>query len=218
MAKQPDRRKRVLIDELQYRMLRVHLAYFFVILLVFLVSLFGPLVVQLLNADGSFFARERVAQQFLLLDETIWLPLILTFSCLGLHSILVSHRIAGPLHQLRQLLGGIGDGDLVTRAVLRKRDYLQKEEAAMNNMNDKLASKISHIEEQAAELQMRLGSLRTAITTGASAEALDQLGALYEHAESLNSTVRQFKIRPDVTPMGPVAVSTGLTAVSTSTH
>ena len=218
MAKQPDRRKRVLIDELQYRMLRVNLAYFFVILLVFLVSLFGPVVVQLLNADGSFFARERVAQQFLLLDETIWLPLILTFSCLGLHSILVSHRIAGPLHQLRQLLGGIGDGDLVTRAMLRKRDYLQKEEAAMNNMIDKLASKISHIEEQAAELQMRLGSLRTAITTGASAEALDQLGALYEHAESLNSTVRQFKIRPDVTPMGPVAVSTGLTAVSTSTH
>ncbi len=218
MAKQPDRRKRVLIDELQYRMLRVNLAYFFVILLVFLVSLFGPVVVQLLNADGSFFARERVAQQFLLLDETIWLPLILTFSCLGLHSILVSHRIAGPLHQLRQLLGGIGDGDLVTRAMLRKRDYLQKEEAAMNNMIDKLASKISHIEEQAAELQMRLGSLRTAITTGSSAEALDQLGALYEHAESLNSTVRQFKIRPDVTPMGPVAVSTGLTAVSTSTH
>ncbi|MCH7747961.1 MAG: methyl-accepting chemotaxis protein [Acidobacteria bacterium] len=218
MAKQPDRRKRVLIDELQYRMLRVNLAYFFVILLVFLVSLFGPLVVQLLNADGSFFARERVAQQFLLLDDTIWLPLILTFSCLGLHSILVSHRIAGPLHQLRQLLGGIGDGDLVTRAVLRKRDYLQKEEAAMNNMIDKLASKINRIEEQAADLQMRLGSLRTAITTGASAEALDQLGALYEHAESLNSTVRQFKIRPDVTSMGPVAVSTGLTAVSTSTH
>ena len=126
MAKQPDRRKRVLIDELQYRMLRVNLAYFFVILLVFLVSLFGPLVVQLLNADGSFFARERVAHQFLLLDDTIWLPLILTFSCLGLHSILVSHRIAGPLHQLRQLLGGIGrPGDIAGGFV-----YLASDEAA----------------------------------------------------------------------------------------
>ena len=214
MAKQPNRRKRVLIDELQYQMLRVNIAYFFVILLIFLVSLFGPLVMQLLNTDGSFFARERVAQQFLLLDETIWLPLVLTFVCLGLHSILESHRIVGPLYKLRQVLDAIGDGDLVGRAVLRKNDYLRKEESAINNMIDKLNSKISDAEEQAAELEMSLGSLRTAVTTGSSVEVLDQLGTLDETAESLNSALRQFKIRRDMTTVGPVVVSTSALCVS----
>ena len=216
MAKQPNRRKQVVIDELQYQILRVNIAYFFVILLIFLAALFGPLVIQLLNTDGSFFARERVAQQFLLLDETIWLPLALTFFCLGLHSILMSHRIAGPLHQLRRLLGAIGDGDLVGRVVLRKRDYLRKEEAAMNHMVDKLNSRISYVEEQAVELETRLGWLRTAITTGSRGEVIDLLGTLDENAESLNAALRQFKIRPDVPSVTPVEVSTSRYAMSTS--
>lgn len=196
MARPMNRRKRVLIDELQYRMLRVNIAYFFVIFLIFVASLFGPLGMQLLNDEVSFLARERVAQQFLLLDEAIWLPLLLTFFCLGLHSVLVSHRIAGPLVQLRRLLGAIGDGDLAVRAVLREKDYLRKEETALNSMIDKLGTRLSHVEEQAAELETKLGWLRTAIATGSRGAVLDQLKTLDEHAESLNSMLRQFKFRP----------------------
>ena len=208
MAKQGNQRKRVLIDDLQYRMLRVNIVYFFVILLVFLVSLFGPLVMKLLDTEGSFFVRERVAQQFLLLDETIWLPLLLTFSCLGLHSILESHRIAGPLVQLRRLLGAVGDGDLAVRAVLREKDYLRKEEATVNNMIEKLSSRIGGVEAQAAKLETRLGRLRTAVVSGSRGEVLDQLGTLDENAASLNSLLRQFKMCTDKTSTGPVQAST----------
>ena len=108
-------------------MLRVNIAYFFVILLIFLVSLFGPLVMQLLNTDGSFFARERVAQQFLLLDETIWLPLVahLCVSRATLHPGVAPDRRAA-LQGCARCWNAIGDGDLVGRAVLRKNDYLRE--------------------------------------------------------------------------------------------
>ncbi len=206
MGKQPNRRKRILIDQLQCQLLVINIAYFFVILLLFVIVLYAPLVMQL-NSEGSTWARENAAQQFLFLDDGVWLPLLLTFSCLTVHSIFMSHRIAGPLYQLRRLLDAVGDGNLAGRATLREKDYLRKEEAAINTMIDKLSRRISSVEEQAGELRTRLGWLRTAITTGSRGEVLSQLETLDENAESLNSALRQFKIRCAVTSAEPVLVS-----------
>ncbi|MDA1092355.1 MAG: hypothetical protein O3A25_03645 [Acidobacteria bacterium] len=71
MDKPPDRRKHLLIDQLQYRLLKVNVVYFVVIVAAFFSSLFGPLVLRLLlmNAPGG--ARERIAEQFLLIDDAI---------------------------------------------------------------------------------------------------------------------------------------------------
>ena len=207
MGKQPNRRKRILIDQLQYQLLVINVAYFVVILLIFAILLYAPLVMQL-NSDGSSLARENAAQQFLFLDNQVWMPMLLTFLCLTVHSIFMSHRIAGPLYQLRRLIGAVGDGNLADRAILRDKDYLRKEELAVNHMIDKLSSRISSVETQASELGTRLAGLRTAITTGSTVDVLSQLGTLDEHAESLNSALRQFKIRHgETTSRGPDRVS-----------
>ncbi|MEO2198698.1 MAG: hypothetical protein ABGY72_21800 [bacterium] len=81
--------------------------YFVVIFAIFMTSLFAPLIAQLLMDDGSLLARQRAAQQFLWIDETVWFPLLLTFLCLITHSVFVSHRIAGPLVRLRRVLGAV---------------------------------------------------------------------------------------------------------------
>ena len=209
MGKQPNRRKRFLIDKLQYQLLVINVAYFLVILLIFVILLYAPLVLQL-NSDRSYLALENAAQEFLFLDERVWLPLLLTFACLTVHSIFMTHRIAGPLYQLRRLIDAVGDGNLTDRAMLREKDYLRKEEAAINNMIDKLSRRISSVEEQAGEMRTSLGSLRTTIATSSTGDVLNQLGTLDEHAESLDAALRQFKIRRDVTSagQGPVSANT----------
>ena len=186
MGKQRNRRKRLLIDKLQYQLLIINVAYFFVILLIFAMLLNAPLVMEL-NSDGPSLARENAAQQFLFLDGEVWLPLLLTFVGLTTHSIFMSHRFAGPLFQLRRLLGAVGDGNLADRAVLRDKDYFRQEVAVINDMIDKLSSRISSVEEQAGDVGTRLGSLRAAIATGSRSEVLSQLGTLDESAASLNS-------------------------------
>jgi methyl-accepting chemotaxis protein len=206
MRKRSNRRKRLLIDKLQYRLLIINVAYFFVILLMFAMLLYAPVVMEL-NSDGPSWARENAAQQFLFLDGEVWLPLLLTFACLTVHSIFMSHRIAGPLYQLRRLLGAVGEGNLADRAVLRDKDYLRKGVAVIHDMIDQLSSRISSVEEQAGVVNTRLGSLRAAITTGSRSEVLSQLGTLDESAASLNSLLGQFKVRHGVTSTGPVQVS-----------
>ena len=211
MRKKRTRRKRILVDTLQYQLLVINGAYFFVILLIFAMVLYAPLVLEL-NSDGPSWARENAARQFLFLDGKVWLPLLLVFLGLTVHSVFMSHRIAGPLYQIRRLLGAVGDGNLADRVKLREKDYLVKEEAAMNAMIDNLSRRISSVEKQASELGTSLESLRTAITTGSRGEVLSQLGTLDEHAESLTSALRQFKIRHGET------ISTGPDRVFTRTH
>ena len=187
-----DRRRRVLIDDLQYRLLKVNVSYFFLILLIFISALFVPLVVQLLGSEASSFAREEAATKFLWLQDEVWLPVLWTFFCLGAHSILVSHRIAGPLYQLRRVLGAVGDGNFAVRAVLRDKDYLRKEEAVVNEMIVKLGTRIAEIDEYAAQIQAQLSGLRTAIDARETGEALETLGSVDEQFDSLSAVLNEF--------------------------
>jgi methyl-accepting chemotaxis protein len=207
MRQQPDRRHRVLIDDLQYRLLVANIGYFFVILVTFLTALFAPLVLQLLDDGGSLGAKERAAQQFLLLDQTVWLPLLLAFFILAAHSVFVSHRIAGPLVQLRRVLREVGAGDLTNRVTLRKKDSLWREANVLNHTIDELAGSVGELEREARDVQSRLRWLRTSIATGRRGEILDQLSALDGHAQALVGAVDRFTLESDVEAGRPVLVS-----------
>ena len=106
------RRRRIVVDGLQYRLLAINLLYFLVILLILAAFLFTPLVLKLRDGTTLLSAAEQqeVASQFLTLHKRIWPALLITFGLLSVHSILVSHRIAGPLYQFRRILKGLRDG------------------------------------------------------------------------------------------------------------
>ena len=198
MAKKPNRRKRLFVDELQIRLLSINIAYFAAILFIFAVALFAPLMLQLQGAsEGPEWQQQLVAEQFLYLSETIWLPLIFTFVALGGHSIIVSHRIAGPLYQLRRLLRGVGEGNFVTRAVLRDKDYLRKEEKVVNDMIEQLGALIEDVDDRAYEMRKTVQQLKHAFESGQTNDVKTCLGTLDENAESLDASLSRFKTRPD---------------------
>ena len=154
MAKIRNRRKRLFIDELQVRLLSINVAYFAAILSIFAVALFAPLVIQLVGStEGPEWEQQLVAAQFLYLSNTIWLPLVLTFVALGAHSVLISHRIAGPLYRLRSLLRSVAEGNFVARAALRDKDYLKTDAKVVNDMIEKLGALIEDVDERAYELR-----------------------------------------------------------------
>lgn len=194
MEKSQDRRKHVLIDQMQYRLLKINVAYFVVIFATFMTSLFAPLVWRLLASDGTSPAGARAAQQFLLIDETVWLPLLLTFLCLITHSVFVSHRIAGPLVRLRRVLGAVGDGDLTVRATLRQKDYLVREQAIINDMITSLGGRIGAAETTAEDIRARVFELRTAVSASATSEVLDLLAGLDERVATLGTELGQFTL------------------------
>lgn len=191
-----DRRRQVFFDELQHRLLLVNIGYFSIVLAIFVAALFGPLVARLLDPASTMLERESVASQFFWLDQSIWVPLFLTFVGLGAHSVLVSHRIAGPLYQLRRVLSAVADGDLTVRATLRKKDYLRKEEAVVNDLVQALNARLSVVDDQTAGIVGCLGRLESSLEAGSTDRVLADLRQVRAHTAALEAVLREFTTQP----------------------
>ncbi len=148
----PFRRTRFLIDEFQTQILSLHLVYFLALILIFLSSVFLPLIFRLGSSALPFDERHAVADQFLSLHAHLWPAVLVLFFLLSAHSVFVSHRIAGPLVRFRQILAAGAAGDLSVRLTLRKKDYLVKEAAMIEEMITALRGKIGRVKERCSDL------------------------------------------------------------------
>ncbi|MGH7274407.1 MAG: hypothetical protein ACREIQ_08125, partial [Nitrospiria bacterium] len=83
------KRRRILIESIQYRLLVINLTYFVTILLIFAGALFLPLILQLQSGSLSVLEQGEVAGQFLALHARVWPAMSVVFVLLALHSVLV---------------------------------------------------------------------------------------------------------------------------------
>jgi methyl-accepting chemotaxis protein len=186
------KRRQFLIDPLQYHLLLVNLTYFFTIVLVFAAAVFAPTMMDM--NSGSWEQRQDAANQFLSLHARIWPAVLVLFALLVAHSVVMSHRIAGPLYRFRRVFSQISEGDLAIRAVIRKRDYLRKEADSINQMIAGLCDKVQSIEAESAELAAIVDAIDEAVTTD-SPEARVLLERLGNQAAELRKSVLRFHMK-----------------------
>jgi methyl-accepting chemotaxis protein len=196
MATRPYKRRHILIESYQYRLLFINLLYFCIILLIFAAALFLPLILKLRSGSASIIEQGELAGQFLALHARVWPAMLIVFVLLALHSILVSHRIAGPLYRFRKVFGVVARGDLSVRANLRKGDYLGKESESLNEMIASLRTKIESIQSHHIEMQTVLTALKQSIERGSIEDMHRQLEELHMQMEELRASIRQFRTHP----------------------
>ena len=73
-------------------------------------------------------------------------------------TVLISHRIAGPLYRLSRLMEQMGRGDFNIDTRLRKKDELVPFAQAMAEMAGNLKSRIGAVKQAALEVEKSLGS------------------------------------------------------------
>jgi len=214
MATRPYKRRRILIESYQYRLLFINLLYFCIILLIFAAALFLPLILKLRTGSASVIEQGELAGQFLALHARVWPAMLVVFVLLALHSTFVSHRIAGPLYRFRKVFGAVARGDLSVRANLRKGDYLGKESESLNEMIASLRAKIESIQSHHVETQTVLTALKQSIERGSIEDMQRQLEDLHVQMEVLEVSIRQFRTHPEakegdagLTAQGPEAAN-----------
>jgi len=140
------RRRTYIVDEsLQYRFLAILFIYCFIITIFILSFLFVPEFIKLNDQSLSLEVRAVAADRILMLHSRVWPAFISLIVILGLHSILLFHRIVGPLYRFRLAFEQIRQGNVSFRVKLRKKDYLHDEEEAFNNMIEGIAAKFKVI-------------------------------------------------------------------------
>ncbi len=77
-----------------------------------------------------------------LLLQTIFVEFVIVSLAAIVMTLLYTHKIVGPLHRLKVMLGQLGDGDLSSSMKLREDDQLQQVAAAYNEAVEKINGKI----------------------------------------------------------------------------
>lgn len=154
------RRKRYIIDKrLQLRLLIYNGAYFLIITMAIWAGLFLPLALDLSNPSLNISEQGEVAGKILYLHSRLGPVLLVIFLILCTHSVLVSHRIAGPLYRFKATFNQVAQGDLSKVVAIRKGDLLVNEQIKIEEMIGTLSSRLKNIKKEHAVMEQALQSL-----------------------------------------------------------
>jgi len=84
--------------------------------------------------------------------------------------VIISHRVAGPLHRLERIARGVANGRYDVRATLRRGDYVHEFAEAFNGMLTHVQGRIGRHEALLARLDRELSDLAAASREGEFAE------------------------------------------------
>jgi len=186
--------KRMIVSRMQYRLLLGNLLYLFSVVVLFFAALVAPVIMDLFDDSLSAAARDQAARQLLVLHERVWFAVPIIVALCIFHSIIVSHRIAGPLYRFKRIFADMGNGDLTMHVRVRRSDYLSHEADVMTDTIRSLADRISaigHSYEQASE---SLPELMEIVGERGDKDAAVLAGKLGTHMDRLGERIRHFQV------------------------
>jgi methyl-accepting chemotaxis protein len=127
------RRSYVVKRRLQWKIFAYIIIMLFSFTLFLGLSLYSPLLSILYsNLPPENATLQEAAHLFLSIEKYIWLSIGAVMALIGFYSIVLSHKIAGPIYRFERTLQEVGQGNLSLRIHLRKHDELQELGAEFN--------------------------------------------------------------------------------------
>jgi methyl-accepting chemotaxis protein len=198
-----DRRQRFpIVDRsLQYRFLVMILTYSAMIMIFLALFLFLPDIMKLYDEGLSLEARAIAADRILTLHARVWPAVIALICIIGMHSFRALLRIVGPLYRFRQAFEQLRNGNLGLRVKLREKDYLRREEKAINEMIETLSGKLRDIKLAGQDALGSLDELEQRVATVSDLTETDKevLRVHRHHLDTLMDTARYFQLETDET-------------------
>jgi methyl-accepting chemotaxis protein len=183
-----NRRRQFIVDKkLQYRLLIYNGIYSLVIILAIGTGLVLPLVLELSDPNLSVAQHGDVVNKILYLHSRLSPILLIVLLLLLAHSVVISHRIAGPLYRFRATFNQVAQGDLSRMTRIRKGDFLLNEQAKIEEMIEALRSRLHHIKNEHAVMERSLQALVECPLGGPH----EDLAAIIAQLKECNSRLRK---------------------------
>lgn len=114
-------------------------------------------------ADGRVAVHTTAEYLLPLLLQTVFIELVIvSLAAIGM-MLLVSHKIAGPLHRLKIMLGSLGEGDFSSSMRLREGDQLKQVAVTYNETVEKINGRIKTLKNASSmdEVKKILNTFKT---------------------------------------------------------
>lgn len=187
------RRRHILVDSFQGRLVLLSLLYFGVILVTVTAALFLPTILELADTGGSWDQKQRASIQFLTLHTRLWPAVFVLFTLLAIHSVIISHRVAGPLYKFRKVFRAVAGGDLSMHVAIRKNDYLKKEVDDINAMIGALRQRVDEYSALSGKAIRALEEIREAAANGNVDDVHRLSGHVEVHLQQIEEGLAFFK-------------------------
>jgi len=202
MTEREKRQRFPIVDRsLQYRFLVMILTYSAMIMIFLALFLFLPDILKLHDEGLSLEARAIAADRILTLHARVWPAVIALICIIGIHSFRALLRILGPLYRFRWAFEEVQKGNLGLRVKLREKDYLRREEKAINEMVETLSGKLRGIQLAGQDALRSLDELEQVVTKKGDLTGTDRevLRVHRRHLDTLMDTARYFQLETDET-------------------
>ena len=189
-----NRRKFVINRKLQLTFMIISFDYVILFCVVMGMYLFIPLMMDL-DASGASLEEALVAaRRILYFHEKFWPALLLALFAMGCHSILVSHKIAGPLFRFNLIFKAIKEGTLPLPVSLRRGDYLYREMENINQMVESLRGKLTELQEAQAHLNRSILECKDTAGHSSMEELMKKLDDLGDQGRNVEGKLGYFKV------------------------
>jgi methyl-accepting chemotaxis protein len=140
-------------------------------------------------------SQYRAAQTFLLLVKWLIPAVVIVLILFMGHTIIITHRICGPLVNFTHAFDRVAQGDLTGKVYIRKGDYLTSECNRINLMIDGISGIINRLFTNHNKLLATLQSLNEQTKDTLTKEKFESsLKIIRQDAEYTSDTLSKFKV------------------------
>jgi len=180
--------------DLQLRLIRNNLFYLLLCVIATVSILLYPLIHEMMFVP-DLESQYRAAQTFLLLVKWLIPAIVMVLILFMGHTIIITHRICGPLVNFTHAFDRVAQGDLTGKVYIRKGDYLKSECNRINLMIDGIAGIINRLFTNHRQLLATLQSLNEQINDTQTKEKLESsLKIIRQDVEYASDTLSKFKV------------------------
>jgi methyl-accepting chemotaxis protein len=124
----------------------------------------------------------------------IWFAVIFSMLTACLLSFIATHKFAGPLYRIEQILRKVEDGNLPVSVQIRRDDDIQEFARALDSAFKTIAVALTAIKEQQARADAELVVLQGKVKAGLNGEILQGLEGISRNHRELESILANFNL------------------------
>jgi methyl-accepting chemotaxis protein len=188
------RRKFIIRKKLQYNLLALTFIYAIILIAVVASSLFIPLMIDMGTGTDASPKAIKASHVILYLHENFWPPILFAFIAIGLHSVRISHKIAGPLYRIDLFFKDLIKGTVSEPIHLRNDDYLSEEVATINQAMQGVRDNIKDIKAAQEELTATISSGSSRLSESSKDELSTYLRDISSQAKKIGDKIDLIKV------------------------
>ena len=161
---------------------------------------FAPLRLAQWDAAADVDKMAFLGRLYTVQGIRIWLAVIASMLACSVHSFYVTHKFAGPLYRIEQILRRVQEGDLPLSFRIRRGDDLQDFVRVLDSAFRTIASALTAIKEQQALAEKKLATVHGKAKAGLNGEILEGLEAIGRNLKEVEKILATFRLPALPTP------------------